>query len=254
MVTVTTTPQRADDARRLEMIEELYQRYGKQTGAIGMLKRARFWRKKYAWLAVVGSAVVFKRAIDITVSGLMLLALSPLFLVVAAAIKLTDGGPVLFWQRRVGKWGREFDFPKFRSMVVDAEKMKDALLAQSHHHDSITFKMKKVPRVTWIGRLIRKVSIDELPQLWNVFKGDMSLVGPRPPVPREVAQYTLSDRRRLDAVPGLTSLWAIAGRGDVPFDRQVDLDVQYIESQSLWLDIKILFKTIPAVLFGRGAY
>ena len=244
----------SNDARRVEMIEELYQRYGKRTGGPGIARRLRFWRKKYGWAVVVGAATLLKRLIDVAVSGAMLLALSPLFLGVAAAIKLTDRGPVLFWQSRVGKWGREFAFPKFRSMVVDAEKLKDTILDQSHHQDSVTFKMKKDPRVTWIGRIIRKVSIDELPQLWNVLKGDMSLVGPRPPVPREVEQYTLADRRRLDVTPGLTSPWAVAGRGDIPFDQQVDLDVQYIESQSLWLDIKILFKTVPAVLFGKGAY
>jgi len=243
-----------NDARRVEMIEELYQRYGRAAGSAGLARRLRFWRKKYAWAVVVRSAALLKRLIDIAVSGAMLLALSPLFLVVAAAIKLTDGGPVLFWQMRVGKWGREFAFPKFRSMVVDAEKLKDEILDQSHHKDSVTFKMKKDPRVTWIGSIIRKVSIDELPQLWNVLKGDMSLVGPRPPVPREVAQYSLSDRRRLDVTPGLTSPWAVAGRGDIPFDRQVDLDVQYIESQSLWQDFKILLKTVPAVLLGKGAY
>jgi lipopolysaccharide/colanic/teichoic acid biosynthesis glycosyltransferase len=244
----------SNDARRVEMIEELYQRYGKGTGSPGLARRLRFWRKKYAWAVVVGSTALLKRLIDIAVSGAMLLALSPLFLVVAAAIKFTDHGPVLFWQTRVGQWGREFAFPKFRSMVVDAEKLKDEILDQSHHQDSVTFKMKKDPRVTWIGRIIRKVSIDELPQLWNVLKGDMSLVGPRPPVPREVELYSLPDRRRLDVTPGLTSPWAVAGRGDIPFDQQVDLDVQYIESQSLWLDIKILFKTVPAVLFGKGAY
>jgi lipopolysaccharide/colanic/teichoic acid biosynthesis glycosyltransferase len=244
----------SNDARRVEMIEELYQRYGKGTGSPGLARRLRFWRKKYAWAIVVGSTALLKRLIDIAVSGAMLLALSPLFLVVAAAIKFTDHGPVLFWQTRVGQWGREFAFPKFRSMVVDAEKLKDEILDQSHHQDSVTFKMKKDPRVTWIGRIIRKVSIDELPQLWNVLKGDMSLVGPRPPVPREVELYSLSDRRRLDVTPGLTSPWAVAGRGDIPFDQQVDLDVQYIESQSLWLDIKILLKTVPAVLFGKGAY
>jgi len=243
-----------NDARRVEMIEELYQRYGKTTGGQTINRRLRFWRKKYAWSIVVGSTALFKRFIDIAVSGVMLLALSPLFLFVAAAIKLTDRGPVLFWQTRVGKWGREFAFPKFRSMVVDAEKRKDAILDQSHHQDSVTFKMKKDPRVTWIGRIIRKLSVDELPQLWNVLKGDMSLVGPRPPVPGEVEQYSLADRRRLDVTPGLTSPWAVAGRGDIPFDAQVDLDVQYIESQSLWLDLKILFKTVPAVLFGKGAY
>ncbi|OQY42308.1 MAG: hypothetical protein B6240_14120 [Desulfobacteraceae bacterium 4572_87] len=172
----------------------------------------------------------------------------------AGCIKLTDGGPILFWQTRIGLWGKEFPFPKFRSMVVNAEALKDELLEQSDHDDSITFKMKKDPRVTWIGRIIRKLSIDELPQLWCVFKGDMSLVGPRPPVPREVAEYTLADRRRLDVMPGLTCIWQVSGRGDIPFNEQVELDVQYIESRSLWFDIKLLLSTIPAVLLGKGAY
>ena len=118
----------------------------------------------------------------------------------------------------------------------------------------ITFKMKKDPRITWIGRIIRKLSIDELPQLWCVLKGDMSLVGPRPPVPSEVEKYTLSDRRRLDIKPGLTCIWQVSGRGDIPFKEQVKLDVQYIESQSIWLDIKIILLTVPAVLTGKGAY
>ena len=183
-----------------------------------------------------------------------MLALSPLFLLVALAIKITDRGPVLYWQTRVGQWGREFPFPKFRSMVMNADKLKDELLEQSDHGDSVTFKMKKDPRVTWIGRIIRKLSIDELPQLWCVAKGDMSLVGPRPPVTREVELYTLSDRRRLDVVPGLTCIWQVEGRGDIPFPEQVQMDVDYIESQSFWLDLKILFKTVPAVLTGKGAY
>ncbi len=240
--------------RRLDMIEELYRLYGARTSASAWAHRIRFWRKKYAWLIIVGGARGLKRAIDILVAGSTLMALSSLFLCVAAAIKLTDRGPVLFWQKRVGKWGREFPFPKFRSMVVNAEAIKTEILEQSHHKDSVTFKMKKDPRITWIGRIIRKVSIDELPQLWNVFSGDMSLVGPRPPVPEEVEQYTLSDRRRLDVTPGLTSFWAIMGRGDIPFSEQVQLDTDYIESQSIWVDIKILLKTIPAVLTGRGAY
>jgi len=243
-----------NDYQRVDIIEELYNRYGRNTGVHSIANHMRFWRKKYAWSLVVGLAKFLKRLLDILVSATMLVALSPLFLAVAAAIKLTDGGPTLFWQTRVGKWGREFPFPKFRSMVVDAETIKDSILDQSHHKDSVTFKMKKDPRVTWIGRIIRKLSIDELPQLWNVLVGDMSLVGPRPPVPGEVEQYTLSDRRRLDAIPGLTCFWQVSGRGDIPFDRQVELDVQYIESQSLWTDIKILFKTIPAVLNGKGAY
>jgi lipopolysaccharide/colanic/teichoic acid biosynthesis glycosyltransferase len=242
------------DYRRVDIIEELYNRYGKNTGFHNVKNRLHFWRKKYLWSTVVGFANFIKRAVDIMASGTMLIVLLPLFVVVSAAIKLTDGGPILFWQTRVGKWGSEFPFPKFRSMVIDAEQQKDVILDQSHHKDSITFKMKKDPRVTWIGRIIRKLSIDELPQLWNVFVGDMSLVGPRPPVPKEVEQYTLSDRRRLDAIPGLTCFWQVSGRGDIPFDRQVELDVQYIESQNLWTDIKILFKTIPAVLSGKGAY
>ena len=151
---------------------------------------------------------------------------------------------MFFWQTRIGLWGKEFPFPKFRSMVVNAEELKDTILEQSDHKDSITFKMKKDPRVTWIGNIIRKLSIDELPQLWCVFKGEMSLVGPRPPVPREVAEYTLADRRRLDVIPGLTCIWQVSGRSDIDFEGQVKLDVQYIESQSFWSDMNILFKTI----------
>ena len=205
-------------------------------------------------MIVVGGSKLLKRIIDVLASGLLMLCLWPIFLVVAMCIKLTDGGGVLFWQTRIGLWGKEFPFPKFRSMVVNAEVLKDNLLEESDHGDSITFKMKKDPRVTWIGRFIRKVSIDELPQLWCVFKGDMSLVGPRPPVPREVAEYTLADRRRLDVIPGLTCIWQVSGRGDIPFDEQVELDVQYIESQSIWFDLKLLLSTVPAVLLGKGAY
>jgi lipopolysaccharide/colanic/teichoic acid biosynthesis glycosyltransferase len=250
-----TLPSHPAANHRVLLLEELYRRYGgRRMGTGSVLRRLRFWRKKYAWIVIVGGAKVIKRTVDIVVALLMLVALLPIFLLIAALIKLTDRGPVLFWQARVGRWGREFPFPKFRSMVTNAEKLKDQLLTQSHHKESVTFKMKRDPRVTWIGRFIRKASIDELPQLWCVLMGDMSLVGPRPPVPREVALYTLADRRRLDAVPGLTCFWQVKGRGDIPFPQQVELDVQYIESQSLWLDIKLLFKTVPAVLFGKGAY
>jgi lipopolysaccharide/colanic/teichoic acid biosynthesis glycosyltransferase len=238
------------DSQRIDILHELSRRY--ESG--GTAGRVRFMRKKYAWLAVVGAMRVFKRAVDIIVSTTMLIMLAPLFTVVALCIKLTDGGPILFWQKRVGLWGCEFNFPKFRSMVMNAEQLKDALLEHSEHTDQRTFKMKRDPRITWIGRIIRKFSIDELPQVWSVLKGDMSLVGPRPPVPREVALYSLEDRRRLDTTPGLTCIWQVSGRGDIAFPEQVELDVQYIESQSLWLDFKILFKTIPAVLSGRGAY
>lgn len=237
---------------RLEMVEELYRRYGDPQ--MDRQRRLRFLWKRYAWVAVIGGARLLKRAIDVAASGLGILVLSPLFLLVALAIKATDRGPVLFWQSRVGQWGREFPFPKFRSMVVNAEALKDQLLEQNQHGESVTFKMKKDPRITWIGRLIRRTSVDELPQLWCILRGDMSLVGPRPPVPREVAVYTLKDRRRLDVIPGLTCIWQVEGRGDVPFEQQVEMDLSYIESQSLWFDIKLLFKTVPAVLTGKGAY
>jgi lipopolysaccharide/colanic/teichoic acid biosynthesis glycosyltransferase len=236
---------------RLELIEELYQRYGNTRGFV---HRMRYWRKKYSWIFVVGAIRVLKRLIDIAASIGGLVALFPLLLGVAALIKLTDFGPVLFWQIRVGRWGKEFQFPKFRSMVRDAEQLKETLLHQNDHGNSVTFKMKNDPRVTVIGRIIRKLSIDELPQLWCVLKGDMSLVGPRPPVRCEVEKYTLADRRRLDVKPGLTCIWQVSGRGDIAFKRQVELDVQYIESQSLWLDFILLIKTVPAVLSGKGAY
>jgi lipopolysaccharide/colanic/teichoic acid biosynthesis glycosyltransferase len=142
---------------------------------------------------------------------------------------------------------------KFRSMIMGADQMKDQLLGQNES-GGVIFKMKHDPRVTRVGRIVRKLSIDELPQLWNVLKGDMSLVGPRPPVPKEVDEYEYADRRRLDAIPGITCIWQVSGRSDIDFKGQVRLDVQYIENQSLWSDIKLLLKTIPAVLFGKGAY
>ena len=242
-----------DQTQRVEMMEELYQRFG-AGGSTSLRQRLRFWRKKYGWAMVVGGVTVLKRALDIVVAAVMLVASSWLLVLVAIAIKLTDRGPALFWQARVGQYGREFAFPKFRSMMTNAEALKDVLLDQSDHGESITFKMKRDPRITWIGRIIRKLSIDELPQLWSVLKGDMTLVGPRPPVPREVNQSTLAQRRRLDAKPGLTCIWQVSGRSDIPFDQQVQLDVQYIQSQSLWLDFKLLVATVPAVLLGKGAY
>jgi len=239
---------------RVEMIEELYNRYGHANSLKAPAARFRYWRKKYAWSFAVGAAKFIKRAIDIGVSIFLLITLIPLFLIVAIAIKLTDGGPVLYWQTRVGKWGKEFPFPKFRSMVLNADTMLESLLNQSHHCNTRTFKLKNDPRITKIGRIIRRFSIDELPQLLNVLKGDMTLVGPRPPQPYESAQYTLTDRRRLDVTPGLTCIWQVSGRGDIPFEGQLQLDNDYIGSQSLRLDIMILLRTIKAVLSGRGAY
>jgi lipopolysaccharide/colanic/teichoic acid biosynthesis glycosyltransferase len=169
-------------------------------------------------------------------------------------IKLEDRGPILFRQVRVGRHGREFRMLKFRSMRVDAEARLQELLAQNHHRDGVTFKIKDDPRITRVGKWIRKFSFDELPQFYNVLIGDMSLVGPRPPVPREVALYSLADRRRLAVKPGITCIWQISGRAEIDFSGQVQLDVRYIESRSLWQDIKILCKTVPAVLSGTGAY
>jgi lipopolysaccharide/colanic/teichoic acid biosynthesis glycosyltransferase len=209
----------------------------------------------FSWAFVVNGAKFFKRAMDIVVSAVALVVLSPLFLILAVAIRLQDGGPALFWQMRVGIWGREFRFPKFRSMVTDAEQKKLMLVSENQHGDNgITFKMKRDPRVTWIGSIIRKLSLDELPQLWCVLNGDMSLVGPRPPVPAEVARYSIRDRRRLEVKPGLTCIWQVSGRSELPFEQQVRLDAQYIDSHSLFLDIYLLIKTIPAILTGRGAY
>lgn len=251
--TKNTSP--GGNAQRIVLLEELHRRYGNGARGPGELRnRMRFWRKKYAWSLVVGGAMLAKRCIDIVGAAALLICLSPLFALVAALIKLTDRGPVFFWQLRVGHWGREFPFPKFRSMVVNAERLKQALLGYNNDANGIRFKMQRDPRITWIGRIIRKLSIDELPQLWCVCTGEMSLVGPRPPVPQEVAHYTLADRRRLDVRPGLTCIWQVSGRSDIPFVQQVQLDVKYIESRSLWLDIKLLCKTIPAVLLGKGAY
>ncbi len=195
-----------------------------------------------------------KRLLDVIVSLTMLTVLSPLFLIVALTVKLTDGGPVFFKQKRVGLNGRKFHFVKFRSMVVDAEARKADLLKMNKHGNSITFKMCRDPRVTWVGRILRKTSIDEMPQLWNVFVGEMTLVGPRPAVVPEVLRYTARERRRLAVTPGLTCIWQVSGRADLDFQQQVELDVRYIRERSLWLDLKLLVLTIPAVLSGKGAY
>ena len=195
-----------------------------------------------------------KRGFDLIFALGLLTVSSPLLLFIAVAIKLTDGGPVLFWQKRVGMWGQLFDFPKFRSMVVGADSMIETLIDHNHHGQSITFKIKQDPRVTWIGRFIRRFSLDEFPQLWCVLRGQMSLVGPRPALPREVENYTQGHRRRLGVCPGLTCIWQVSGRADVPFERQVQMDVEYVESHNFWLDLRLVASTIPAVISGRGAY
>jgi exopolysaccharide biosynthesis polyprenyl glycosylphosphotransferase len=193
-----------------------------------------------------------KRLMDMMTSGLLLSLLSPLFLLVAVLIKTTSRGPIFFVQRRVGYNGRQFSCLKFRTMVQDAEERREELL----HLNELTgpvFKIRNDPRVTPLGRWLRKMSIDEFPQLINVFWGDMSLVGPRPPIPNEVDQYPLNDRRRLSVKPGITCLWQVNGRNRIPFEEWMELDRQYIDDWSLRLDLKILAKTIPAVLRGSGA-
>jgi lipopolysaccharide/colanic/teichoic acid biosynthesis glycosyltransferase len=201
----------------------------------------------------VRSADISKRALDVAGSGVALLVIGLPLIAIGAFIRL-DGGPSIFAQTRVGRHGREFKMFKFRSMRPDAEELLAGLLAANQHQKGITFKIKDDPRVTPIGRWLRRYSLDELPQFYNVFRGDMSLVGPRPPVPREVALYTLADRRRLSVKPGITCIWQISGRAEIDFPGQVRLDVNYIESQSLGQDIKILAKTPKAVVFGSGAY
>lgn len=194
-----------------------------------------------------------KRAFNflIILGGLPLLF--PIMLFTAIAIKLESPGPVIFKQVRVGKWGRRFTFYKFRSMYVDAEARKAELMA-FNEADEVVFKIKHDPRVTRVGRIIRKLSIDELPQIINVIKGDMNIVGPRPPVPSELEGYQFDTFRRLDTTPGITGLQQVSGRSDIPFKRWVELDIEYIRDQSLKKDMEILFRTIPAVLSGKGAY
>jgi lipopolysaccharide/colanic/teichoic acid biosynthesis glycosyltransferase len=178
----------------------------------------------------------------------------PLFAAIMLLIYLSSPGPVFYKQTRVGRWGKLFTMWKFRSMYCDADERLKEIMAQNEMTGGVIFKMKNDPRIIPIGRFIRKASIDELPQLWNVFKGDMSLVGPRPALPAEVNQYSLQDRQRLEVIPGITCIWQVSGRSDIPFPQQVQLDVEYIQSQSLLLDLKLLLKTIPAVLLSRGAY
>ncbi|MCP5519250.1 MAG: sugar transferase [Verrucomicrobiales bacterium] len=218
--------------------------------------------KRWSWNVVTGVAHFLKRLFDILVSLAALVFLSPVYLVIAGLVKM-DGGPVFFRQTRYGLHGRAFLMLKFRSMVVDAESRLKELLARNEKAEGITFKMKDDPRITRVGRILRKTSLDELPQFWNVLKGEMSIVGPRPPVRREVELYEQRHRRRFNAKPGITCLWQVGERhgglfeiGDrntIDFEEQVGLDVRYIESQSFAKDLWLLLKTVPAILFGKGA-
>jgi lipopolysaccharide/colanic/teichoic acid biosynthesis glycosyltransferase len=197
-------------------------------------------------------ALGVKRWLDVGVACLALIVGAPIFAAVAAVIWAT-GGPVLFTQVRVGQGGRSFTLYKFRSMVVGAESLVVELAGRNEVRGP-AFKIRDDPRVTRLGWWLRRTSLDELPQLWNVLRGDMSLVGPRPPLPAEVARYECSQRRRLSVVPGITGMWQVNGRDDLlDFDDRVRLDLEYIDSWSLWLDAKIVLRTVPAVLWGRGA-
>ena len=198
-------------------------------------------------------ALVVKRVMDVALSAAALAALAPVFLVTAIGIKLEDpAGPVFFGQQRSGLYGRTFTMWKFRSMVADAEKLRAALEAQNEM-DGPVFKIEKDPRITRIGHIIRKTSIDELPQFWNVLIGEMSLVGPRPPIPAEVEQYERWQMRRLSMKPGITCIWQVSGRNNIDFKTWMKLDLQYIDNWSLFLDLKLLLKTPYVVVMGTGA-
>ncbi|MEM8946052.1 MAG: sugar transferase [Planctomycetota bacterium] len=197
---------------------------------------------------------VMKRTIDVAISAFLLVLLSPILLLSAVLVKLTDGGSIFYPHTRVGEGGNEFTCYKFRSMVVNAERMKSNLAFFNTHEDHRTFKIPNDPRVTWFGRIMRRTSIDELPQLWNVLKGEMSIVGPRPPVVTEVEQYTWDDMQRLTVKPGLTCIWQVSGRSRLPFPEQLKMDIEYIEKRSLALDLKLIALTVPAVLSADGAY
>jgi lipopolysaccharide/colanic/teichoic acid biosynthesis glycosyltransferase len=194
-----------------------------------------------------------KRALDIVLVGLGLLAIWPALLLIALAIRLDSRGPVLFSQVRIGHGGRPFRMWKFRSMVADAEARRAAVLSASDRA-GLCFKAKDDPRITRAGRFLRRTSLDELPQLWNVLKGEMSLVGPRPALPEEVAAYPAAARERLAVLPGLTGVWQVSGRADVSFDDMVAMDVTYVRNPGIGRDLALILRTVAVVVRGKGAY
>ncbi len=236
-------------------IEHLYRRASAARHAsITTLKTAfyhlkgwsRFYRKHYVYFWL-------KRGIDLLGASLGLLLAAPFIALLAVCIRIESRGPVFFVQTRIGRDGRPFSLYKFRSMCDGAATMQESL-REMNEVEGPVFKIKNDPRLTAVGRFMRRFSLDEVPQLINVLLGQMSLVGPRPPLPCEVMEYTAKEFRRLGVTPGLTGLWQVSGRSDIPFEQWVDLDLRYIAEQSLWLDIKILAKTAPAMLSGKGAY
>jgi exopolysaccharide biosynthesis polyprenyl glycosylphosphotransferase len=236
------------DVKSQRMVAIFAERRFQRTRANQRLRLALSW-----WVIRTKLMSSLKRVLDVTVAIIAIILTAPIMLITAILIKLESPGPVIFKQVRVGKDGEHFYCYKFRSMYVDAEQRLRELQAQNEA-DGPVFKMKRDPRVTRVGRVIRKLSIDELPQLFNVLKGEMSLVGPRPALPSEVAKYTYEQIGRLHAIPGITGLQQVSGRSDLDFKRWVELDLQYIAEQSIWKDIEILLRTIPAVILGRGAY
>jgi exopolysaccharide biosynthesis polyprenyl glycosylphosphotransferase len=194
-----------------------------------------------------------KRVIDIAIAAAALIATLPLFIMVAILIRLDSPGSVLFRQERMGKKLQPFSMLKFRSMYSDKTELPPELLRQNETNGPL-FKMRRDPRVTPVGRWLRRTSLDELPQLINILRGEMSIVGPRPPLPRELAGFDTVQRLRLRVTPGLTGLWQVSGRSELKFEEMVQLDMSYIANRSLWLDLKIMLKTVPSVLFAKGAF
>lgn len=239
--------------RLIQEPKRMWRRY--LVGNIAFLGRALAygWNKRREARRTRISAAL-KRLLDISVAAAAITALSPILLVTALAIRMESRGSILFRQERVGENGETFEMLKFRSMFVDAEKRLEELLAANDRDDGVTFKLKDDPRVTRVGRIIRKYSIDELPQLFNVLRGEMSLVGPRPALKREVAKYSASDRLRLGGKPGITGIWQVSGRADIPFQRMVEMDVDYLKTRSLLTDIIILARTPFVVITAKGAY
>jgi lipopolysaccharide/colanic/teichoic acid biosynthesis glycosyltransferase len=214
---------------------------------------AASWHVQDLWTQLSEPTPWWKRGLDILVAALALLVLLPFFAIVAAAIKIDSPGPVIFRQRRAGRGGKPFTFYKFRSMFVDAEKRR-AELAALNELDGPAFKIRNDPRMTRVGRLMRRWSIDELPQLWNVLKGDFSLVGPRPPTLNEVPSYERWQRRRLSVSGGLTCIWQVSGRNEIAFEDWMRMDMRYIARRGPWTDFRLLAQTVTAVISGRGAY
>lgn len=219
-------------------------------------KRSRAFSmcKHFNWWLSTEASPISKRLLDIFGASVALLFACPLVLLAALAIRAESSGPVFFSQQRVGLRGKHFKLWKLRSMYTDAEARKASLQSINEVDGGVLFKIKEDPRITRVGRIIRRFSVDELPQLWNVLCGDMALVGPRPALPAEVVQYNQRERLRLAARPGITCIWQVSGRSNIPFDRQVEMDVEYINRSSLGTDVQLLIKTVPAVLSGHGAY